>query len=109
MVLSMRMKQIRRIDRHRAVEINWNIRQAARRLHFPEMIEKRLRSADGERGDDYGASALHRALDDDAKQLCGISRLMNSIAISRFDDDVVGVRDRLGIRQHTVVVTAKVA
>ena len=77
-------------------------------LQLPQMIEQRLRAADGEGRDHDGAAALDRALDDGAEQLGGIARLVDAVAVGGFDDDVVGLRDRLRIEHHRIAVAAEI-
>jgi hypothetical protein len=53
---------------HRAVDVDRQFRNAARRFQLPDEPEHLLRAADGERWDDERPAAVHR-LGDDALQL----------------------------------------
>src|SRR3546814_19718498 len=103
------VKQVGGVDGHRAVEVDRNCGQTTGRLQFPKMVEQRLGPTDGEGGDQNGSTTRDRPLDDAAKRFGRVGRVMDAVAVGRFDDDVIRFRYGLWVGQHRIVEATKVA
>ena len=70
---------------------------------------QRLRAADREGGQQHRAAAPQRGADDGAQRLLRIFRRVRSVAVGRFDQQHVGMRDALRRGHQQVAVAAEVA
>src|SRR5690625_1950621 len=109
MIITVAVEEVRCVDCHRAVEIDRYSRKPACGLELPEMIKERLCAPDCKRRNNHGTATLYCALNNLAEHLGCIGVIVDAIAVSRFDDDIVGLRHGLGVGKHGIAIPAKVA
>src|SRR5690625_6586910 len=71
------------------------------------MIKERLCAPDCKRRNNHGTATLYCALNNLAEHLGCIGVIVDAIAVSRFDDDIVGLRHGLGVGKHGIAIDRK--
>ena len=100
----------RRIDGQRAVDDDRDVRVEPPLTVQPvEVVEERLRAADGKRRDDEVAAAVHRLVDDLDERRLFVVELVQAVAVRRLRDDEVGAVDDRRVAQERLVRLAEVA
>lgn len=109
-MLALRLEiYLRRVARHGTVEIDRQRRRdGARGLEAVQVEQQRLRAAHREAGHDDGAAARGRARDLPAQLVEPVGRVVQAIAIGRFEHQQVGAVDGLGRIHHRIVGPAQV-
>ena len=100
----------RRIDGQRAVDDDRDVRvEPSLTVQPVEVVEERLRAADGKRRDDEVAAAVHRLVDNLDERRLLVVELVQAVAVRRLRDDEVGAVDDRRVAQERLVRLAKVA
>ena len=100
----------RRIDGQRTIDDDWDVRvEASLTVQPEEIVEQRLRAADGERRDDEVAAAVHRLIDDLNERRLLVVELVQAVAVRRLRDDEVGAVDDGRVAQDRLARLTEVA
>ena len=94
---------------HRAIEEDRNVRQPARGFQPLKVKQQALRPPDGKGRNDHRAAAADRIADNLRQGVCRIALVVPTVAIGRFDHEIVGTIDRYRIDHGGVIVSAEIA
>ena len=102
-------KDFRCVLRHRAVDEDGQLGNAAGVFEFSDAPDQFLSAANREGRDDERAAALDRCVDDASQFLASIQTGVRAVAVGGFDQQHVGFSDEFGIAKHRSSPTAEVS
>ena len=99
---------LRRRGRHRRVDRHRQDRNRVLVFQLSNQVNDLLRTTDRKRRDEHGSLSLGRILDDARERDFRIFRIVQTIAVSRFDEQVIACRRRYWIANDWLILVAQV-
>ena len=108
-VLGVSTENLAGILGHWTVKEDGNVRQRSFQFQLVKVKQQSLHPPHRKGGDDHRSAAGNRAVDNLRQRVCRMALVVSSIAISRFDQQIVGPLDRYGINHDGVVESTEIA